>query len=239
MGERGWLQGFVVIISYANGAEGGAASREPCLSFSIRSANGRDINRIVKSRPTLPSSAARIVRIMLNPSLRSQCRRVTPRNESLLETTRPFTAWLRYGGAAIHGDHRRKYGKKNPQLGEPRIRLVATFSAEVRCRASIAHTYTRSASGDERVGNQPTPVKAIRRQPKRKLHFGFCLFPGLTIFPAQRYITEHRVHSMHARYIQAYWSGHTCPSYFSVVRYAAETRGNFFPLVPIQYFICA
>ena len=95
--------------------------------------NGGDINRIVKSRPTLPSSAARIVRIMLNPSLRSQCRRVTPQNESLLETTRPFTAWLRYA-APIHGDHSRKYGKKNPQLGEPRIRLVATFSAEVRCR---------------------------------------------------------------------------------------------------------
>ena len=41
---------------------------------------------------------------------------------------------------------------------------------------------------------------------------------------------------MHARYIQGYWSGHTCPSYFSVVHYAAETRRHSFPLVPIQYF---
>ena len=75
-----------------------------------------------------------------------------------------------------------------------------TFSPEVRCKGND-RAYTPTASGDKRVGNQPKPAKAIRRQPKRKLCFGFLPIPPVAqpFFPTSDiYISScTAIHSSH------------------------------------------
>ena len=98
-----------------------------------------------------------------------------------------------------------------------------TFSPEVRCKGND-RAYTPTASGDKRVGNQPKPAKAIRRQPKRKLRFGFLPIPPVAqpFFPTSDiYIILHRDPFF------ALLNTHACTAPVTRVRYtffSSETR---------------
>lgn len=98
------------------------------------------------------------------------------------------------------------------------------------CSGSEAHdrAYTPTASGDKRVGNQPTPVKAIRCQPKRKLCFGFLPIP-LVAGPFFRTndISPPRHDSFFVGSIHTRRRSHVSDRRFSLrLRYATEMRGK-------------
>lgn len=102
------------------------------------------------------------------------------------------------------------------------------FHAPEARRTSDDRAYTPTASGDKRVGNQPTPVKAIRCQPKRKLCFGFLPIPLVAgPFFQTNDISPPRhdsffVGSIHTR---ARRRSHVSNRRFSL-RYATEMRGR-------------